>query len=234
MRVLAVIPARGGSKRLPGKNIRSLDGKPLIAWSIAFAQSIPWFDRVEVSTDSADIAKCCEAAGLAVPRLRPAEFATDEASSVDVALDVLAWCERLGENFDAVALLQPTTPWRRAEHWNEALAQLEADRSLDAVVGVGPAQSHPYLTFRVSEGGGLLPWIAERPASLRAQDLEPAFVVNGALYLVRCEALQRERSFLPQQIASVQMDDPLDNLDIDTEFDWRVAESAVAGMAWTK
>jgi CMP-N,N'-diacetyllegionaminic acid synthase len=226
MRVLAIIPARGGSKRLPGKNIRPLHGKPLIHWSIDFARSVEWFTSVEVSTDSDAIAQCCAAAGHAVPRLRPGNLATDEASSVDVALDVLQWKESQGGYFDLVALLQPTTPVRQRPHWDEALSRLQ-DEKFDAVVGVGPAQSHPHLTFKAGQADQLVPWIAERPASLRAQDLEEAFVVNGSLYLVRASALRRERTFMPQLTSGVVMPAPLENLDIDTEFDWLVAEKAI-------
>lgn len=226
MRVLAIIPARGGSKRLPGKNIRSLHGKPLIHWSIDFARSVPWFSCIEVSTDDAAIAQCCAAAGLAVPRLRPAALATDEASSLDVVLDVLDGKAAQGETFDLVALLQPTTPVRSRRHWDEAL-RLVRDAGHDAAIGVGPAHNHPHLTFRMGSAQQLTPWIAERPASLRAQDLEPALVVNGALYLVRTDVLRGDKTFMPASTAGVVMDAPLDNLDIDTEFDWLVAEQAI-------
>jgi CMP-N,N'-diacetyllegionaminic acid synthase len=226
MRVLAIIPARGGSKRLPGKNIRPLRGKPLIQWSIDFARSVEWFASVEVSTDSPDIAQCCAISGQTVTRLRPSKLATDEASSAAVALDALNWKASQGQEFDLVALLQPTTPIRQREHWDEALNLLR-DAKHDAVVGLGPAQSHPHLTFRMGQTQQLEPWIAERPASLRAQDLEQALVVNGSLYLVRTSALKREKTFMPQSTTGVIMNAPLDNLDIDTEFDWLIAEQAI-------
>lgn len=227
MRTLAIIPARGGSKRLPGKNVRPLHDKPLICWSIEFARSVEWFSVIEVSTDDAAIAQCCKSAGQDVTRLRPAALATDEASSLDVVLDVLSWQETQGKKYDLVALLQPTTPVRSRKHWDEAL-QLLSEGRYDAAVGVGPAPSHPHLTFRSSPSQQLLPWVADRPASLRAQDLEPALVINGSLYLVRTEVLKSERTFLPPSTAGVVMDTPLHNLDIDTEFDWLVAEQAIS------
>lgn len=226
MRVLAIIPARGGSKRLPGKNIRPLHGRPLIQWSIDFARTIEWFSGIEVSTDDANIAQCCAAAGQAVTRFRPSALATDEASSLEVVLDVLNWKASLGEQFELVALLQPTTPVRSRKHWDEALSLLR-DARLDAAIGVGPAQNHPHLTFKLAQTQQLVPWIAERPASLRAQDLESALVVNGSLYLIRTDALRREKTFMPHSTAGVAMHAPLDNLDIDTEFDWLVAEQAI-------
>ncbi|OGB20910.1 MAG: hypothetical protein A3I66_20140 [Burkholderiales bacterium RIFCSPLOWO2_02_FULL_57_36] len=226
MRVLAIIPARGGSKRLPGKNIKPLHGKPLIQWSIDFAKSISWFTDIEVSTDSDDIAQCCADAGQLVTRRRPSDLATDEASSVDVVLDMLNWKAAQGEEFDLIALLQPTTPVRCRDHWDEALSLLQSSEH-DAVVGVGPAQSHPHLTFKIGQSRQLLPWIETRPSSLRAQDLEPAVVVNGSLYLIRTNALKSEKTFMPHLTSGVIMNAPVDNLDIDTEFDWLVAEQAI-------
>lgn len=226
MRTLAVIPARGGSKRLSGKNIRPLNGKPLIQWSIDFASSVDWFSLIEVSTDSADISQCCREAGLFIERLRPTALATDEASSVDAVLDVVSWKESKGECFDLIALLQPTTPIRQKRHWDDALALLE-NPAIDAVVGVGPSANHPYLTFKLNAHGHLEPWLKERPHSLRSQDLEPAVNVNGALYLVRTEVLKKARTFFPPSTAAVLMDDVLSNIDIDTEFDWLIAEQAI-------
>ena len=234
MRTLAIIPARGGSKRLPGKNVRPLLGKPLIQWTIEFARSVSWFDTVEVSTDSQEIAVHCAPVGIDVERLRPASLATDEATSVDVVIDVLDWLLGKGEHYDLVALLQPTTPLRLRGHWDDALAKFQADAEIEAVVGVGPAQSHPYLTYRMGDGGGLTPWVEGRPASLRAQDLPPAFVINGSLYLVRVDVLRAQRTFLPDRTVGVAMANPAHNLDIDTEFDWHVTESVLSALAGTK
>lgn len=227
MRTLAIIPARGGSKRLPGKNIRPLHGKPLIQWSVEFARAVEWFSAVEVSTDDTVIAQCCANVGQEVTRLRPAALATDEAATLDVVLDVLAWKEAEGETFDLIALLQPTTPVRSRQHWDNALRLIQVEGH-DAAVGVGPAPSHPHLTFKINPSHQLSPWIAERPASLRAQDLEPALVINGSLYLVRTDVLKNEKNFMPSSTAGVIMDAPLENLDIDTEFDWLVAEHAIS------
>lgn len=226
MRTLAVIPARGGSKRLPGKNIRPLHGKPLIHWSIEFARTVDWFSCIEVSTDDAAIAQCCVDVGQPVCRLRPAALATDTATSLDVALDMLDWKASQGEHFDLLALLQPTTPVRNRAYWDQALCLIRDGRH-DAAIGVGPAASHPHLTFKILHEQRLQPWIAERPTSLRTQDLEPAWVVNGALYLIRVDALRAERSFMPRTTVGVPMSAPLENLDIDTELDWLVAEQAI-------
>ncbi len=222
MRTLAIVPARGGSKRLPGKNIRVLHGKPLIQWSLDFAAEIDWFDAVEVSTDDADIAACCATVGHPPERLRPAQLATDEATSVDVVVDMLNWKAGKGEYFDAVALLQPTTPVRDKEHWENA-HRLLAEGQCDAVVGFGPARNHPLLTYRADESGRMFPFLSS-DASLRAQDLEPAFVINGSLYLIRVDVLREARTFFPFATRAVKMTDVVHNLDIDTEFDWQFSE----------
>lgn len=227
MRVLAIIPARGGSKRLPGKNVRPLFGRPLIAWSIGFARSLDWVSEVHVSTDSPEIAAIAEAHGVPVPRLRPAALATDEAGSVDVALDVLAWYESQDQRFDTVALLQPTSPIRFAERWTAARSLL-AEGHCDAVIGVASARTHPYLVFRRAPDGCLSRWDPEGSRVSRAQDMPPAYAVNGALYLVSAATLREERSFFPSRTNSVVCDDPVENIDIDTPADWLQAQALVA------
>jgi CMP-N-acetylneuraminic acid synthetase len=222
MRILAIVPARGGSKRLPGKNIRMFCGKPLIQWSLDFAAAIEWLDAIEVSTDDEDIAACCAMAGHLPARLRPAHLATDEATSVDVVLDMLDWQADKGVHFDAVALFQPTTPIRKKEHW-ESARRLLIDEQCDAVVGFGPARSHPLLTYREGENG-LMTSFLPSSKSLRAQDLEPAFAINGSLYLIRTDVLRKARTFFPPATRAVKMMEIVHNLDIDTEFDWQFSE----------
>jgi CMP-N,N'-diacetyllegionaminic acid synthase len=228
MRTLAIIPARGGSKRLPGKNTRMLCGRPLICWTIGFAQSIPWFDHVHVSTDSADIAHVAASAGAQTERLRPPDLATDEASSVAVALDVLKWFQTLGRSFELVALLQPTTPVRRLNRWNEARDLIDAD-ACDAVVGIRPVETHPYLTYRVDAAGCIEPFCQEAAVIKRSQDFPDAYAVNGAMYLVRADILMREQSFFPNRTGAILCDNDVENIDIDTQADWFAAERLIAG-----
>lgn len=227
MRVLAVIPARRGSKRLPGKNTRQLFDKPLIAWSIEFAKSIPWFTDIQISTDSAQIAAVCSSHGIEVPRLRPAELAMDESTSIDVVLDVLSWRRSNGQEFDMVALLQPTTPIRLAQRWDVAFDLLNSD-DCEGVIGVSLADTHPYLTFQNSMDGFLKPWISNVSGVTRSQDFPSAYAVNGALYLMRVDALIEQRTFFPEKCRSVLCSEKVENIDIDTPFDWRVAEMLIA------
>lgn len=224
MKTIAIIPARGGSKRLPGKNIRSFLGRPLITWSIRFAVDCGLFDRVLVSTDSEQIAEISRAAGVDVPYLRSAHLAGDHASSVDVVLDVLTREQNKNDTFDVVALLQPTSPIRDVSRWQAAFSCL-GEGSWDAVVGVTPAKSHPFHVFERSAEGSLRPFFGADGLQMRSQDLPQAVQVAGNMYLVRSQVLQSERSFFPARTAGVVCDKPYEALDIDTEADWIVAEA---------
>lgn len=223
MATLAIIPARGGSKRLPGKNIRSFAGTPLIAWSIQFAQAYPQFDAVVVSTDSPEIAAVSAAAGRDVPRLRPDHLATDTATTISVVLDVLTHEATAGRRYDMVALLQPTSPMRLTKRWDEAFALLEKP-DLDAVIGVAPVRTHPFHTFRY-DAGALLPIYDRQALTQRSQDLPPVVAVAGNLYLARTSALERYQTFFPERTAGVLCNEPSETIDIDDELDWVVAET---------
>jgi len=223
MSTLAIIPARGGSKRLPGKNIRPFAGAPLIAWSIRFAQAYPRFDCVAVSTDSPEIAAVSAAAGTEVARLRPDQLATDTATTISVVFDVLTHEASEGRRYDMVALLQPTSPMRLVKRWDEAFHMLE-NPDLDAVIGVSPVSTHPFHTF--TYGAGALAPLHDRDAlKQRSQDLPPVVAVAGNLYLARTSALENYQTFFPERTAGVLCDEPFEKIDIDDELDWIVAET---------
>lgn len=224
MRTIAIIPARGGSKRIPGKNIRPFLGIPLIVWSIRFASSYAGFDRVVVSTDSEDIATVCRDAGMDVPSLRPAELATDTAGSADVALDVLEQEALKGRGYDAVALLQPTSPIRHGSAWDAAYGLLR-DTSMDATVGIAPVRNHPFHSFAQGPDSRLQKFVEGADLALRTQDLPKAYALTGSLYVVRSAALREHGTFFPPNTAGVVCDDPLEAMDIDTEQDWVIAEA---------
>jgi CMP-N-acetylneuraminic acid synthetase len=224
LKTLAVIPARGGSKRLPGKNLRSFLGVPLIVWSIRFALKMDRFDKIVVSTDSGEIANASRSAGIEVPYLRPAALATDTASSAEVVLDVLARERQSNLSYDLVALLQPTSPIREPSRWQEAFGHLERV-DCDAVIGVAPARTHPFHIFQSKEGGGLRPFGDPQGVRLRSQDLPPAVYVAGNMYLIRSAVLEKQRSFFPPRTVGVLCDQPCEALDIDTEADWVAAEA---------
>jgi CMP-N,N'-diacetyllegionaminic acid synthase len=229
MRILALVPARGGSKRLPGKNIRQLAGKPLIAWTIDAASGLPDICDVLVSTDDPAIAEVARSAGAMVPWLRPAVLATDTASSVDVVLHALDWFERENGAVDGVLLLQPTSPFRARETVSRGI-DLYRSHGHRPVVAVSRADSHPMWALRM-EGGSLAPFMSEHGLNKRSQDLPEAYVVNGCFYLMAPDELRAHRSFFGPQTTPLFIDSPQEALDIDTEWDWRVAEAVVSPSA---
>lgn len=222
MKILALIPARGGSKRVPGKNIRLLGDKPLIVWSIDVAKNIPEICDILVSTDDPAIAAVCKKTGAYLPWLRPAELATDSASSVDVALHALDWYEREHGAVDGLLLLQPTSPFRTKGTLREGI-ELFSRRGHKPVLGVSRTNVNPMWTFKM-EHGHLVPFLKEHGLQTRSQDLPPAFVVNGSFYLTAPTALQQSRSFIGPQTIPLLIESPEEALDIDTELDFNMAE----------
>ncbi len=223
MRILALIPARRGSKRLPGKNSRVLGTRPLVAWSIAAAKGVSGVCDILVSTDDATIAAIARDAGALVPWIRPPELATDEASSVDVCLHALDWYEREHGRVDGLLLLQPTSPFRSREAVTRGLA-LFASNPHRSVLGVSAAKSHPMWCFTL-EQGRLRPFVESADFRLRSQDLPPAYALNGAFYLVTPDDLRTQRSFHADDAQALLMNRPEEGIDIDTELDWKLAES---------
>ena len=224
MRILALIPARGGSKRVPGKNIKKLGGLPLIAWSIQAALESGVCEEVLVSTDDPAIAEISREHGAKVPSLRPAELATDAAGSVDVALHAVDSYEATHGAVDGLLLLQPTSPFRTAETICRA-AELFAKSCGDhPVIGVGVASCHPVWCFRCT-AKGMEPFLGWDAIAVRSQDLEPAYMLNGAIYLIAPQRLRAERTFLTPDAQPLLMDDFRQSLDIDTPDDWVLAES---------
>ena len=228
MRILALITARGGSKRLPGKNIRSLCGKPLIEWSIDVAKNISEICDILVSTDDPAIAEVCTEAGAHVPWLRPAELATDTASSVDVALHALDWHEDAMGAVDGLLLLQPTSPFRTRATLRQGI-DLFHKHGHQPVLGVSPTHAHPMWTLKM-EGEYLVPFMQEHSQETRSQDLLPAYVVNGSFYLIAPAELRSYRSFVGLKTIPLLIESPQETIDIDTEWDFRMAESFGASL----
>lgn len=226
-RLLALVPARGGSKRLPRKNVLPLGGRPLIQWSIAAALESGVCADVLVSTDDEEIAAVSRAAGAMVPWLRPAELSTDTAGSAGVITHALAWYEQEHGSVDAVLLLQPTSPFRSAEAIRGAVRAYadqpgQAGQRRHPVVSVSPAASHPAWTFAWQDGE-LRPSLGWEPLSLRSQDLAPAYALNGALYVIPAEDARAARPIVRPGVLPYVMTDARESLDIDTADDWALA-----------
>lgn len=225
-RVLALIPARGGSKRVPRKNVLDLGGVPLIGWSISAAHNSGICTDVVVSTDDPEIAEVARELGASVPELRPAALSTDTAGSVDVAVHVLDRYEEEHGMADALVLLQPTSPFRSAVAIQEAMRLFECHDMVRPVVSVAPVSTHPAWSFRL-EGEGMSPLLGWEALSGRSQDLEPMWTLNGSIYIVPPGRLRRERAFVTRDVVPFKMSGVTDSVDIDTWLDWRFAESVI-------
>jgi len=223
MRILALVTARGGSKRIPGKNIRLLGGKPLIQWSIDVVKDIPDICDVLVTTDDSKIADIARNSGALVPWLRPAELATDTASSVDVCIHALDWYEKEKEKVDGLLLLQPTSPYR-SRHTVIRGFELYKEQQRP-VVGVSPAESHPMWCYQL-DGNVMRPFVEGE--HMRSQDLPPAYVVNGAFYLLSTDDLRKKQSFLTNDMVPLIINELEECIDIDTEWDWKIAEAIIS------
>lgn len=222
MRILALIPARGGSKRVPNKNIRELGGKPLINWSIEAVQGIPEIVDILVSTDSPAIADVARAAGALVPWLRPAELSTDTATSIDVCFHALDWYEREKGPVDGLLLLQPTSPFRSRNTIENGIA-LFRNTGGRTVIGFAPAESHPLWCFHI-RNNEIQPFMDWSGVALRSQDLPPAWVISGSFYLADPAILRSQGSYLVKDVVPLPVSDKIESLDIDTELDWALAE----------
>jgi N-acylneuraminate cytidylyltransferase len=186
--ILAIVPARGGSKGLPGKNIRPLLGLPLLAHTLALARLCPEIDQVIVSTDSPEIAKVAADYGAPVPFLRPPELARDDTPMWPVLRHALSEFERIdSRKFGSVLLIDPTTPARLPGDIAGAVSQLEADPSADGVIGVSVPEFNPFWVCVVEREGYMRPLIPEGESYTRRQDLPTVYRINGTLYLWRRE-----------------------------------------------
>ncbi len=224
MKIIAVIPARAGSKRLPGKNIKKLGPWPLLAWSIKIALASKAFDRVIVSTEDASIADVARDHGAEIPRMRSTHLATDEASAEDVLVEVLDWVQQDGASFpDGVMLLQPTSPFRGSDSILKSIALFKEYG--ESVVSVSPTKIHPFWCKTVSPDGELLPFIEDAPHIRRTQDLPPAYQVNGLIYLVKPETLINGKTLYSEHTRALIVDNLFETVDIDTPLDWIIAES---------
>lgn len=218
-KVVAVIPARGGSKGLPGKNIKLLSGIPLIAWTINAALNSDFIDRVIVNTDCDKIASIAKEYGAEVPFMRPSELATDTASSIDVVEHVL---DSLNETYDYVLLLQPTSPFRNTYDIDSAISLAMRSQS-GCVVSVCLTEKSPYWMYRVDEELQMEPVIDEQAIPARRQDAGAIYQLNGAIYISEVDRLYQSHAFLDSSTLAYVM--PVErSIDIDTEIDFKIAE----------
>jgi CMP-N,N'-diacetyllegionaminic acid synthase len=216
-RILGLIPARGGSKGIPRKNIRPLLGKPLLAWTIEEALKSEYLDSVIVSTDDDEIAATALEWGAMIPFIRPAFLASDTARGIDVVIHVL---EELPEN-DVVVLLQPTSPFRSVLDIDQAIELWSEKRR--PVVGVSETSKSPFWMYSINESGMLVPLLKPPANAANRQQLPKAFALNGAVYVSDRESIVRHKSFLLEDTVPYIM--PAErSVDLDSEADWNYAE----------
>ncbi len=222
MRTLFLIPARGGSKGIPHKNIKELAGKPLICYSIEAARGVTGDENICVSTDDEAIIECVEKTGLKVPFVRPAELASDTASSNDVICHAINFYKEKGIEYDNVVLLQPTSPLRTSEQIKEAMALYRDD--IDMVVSVKENLSSVVL-FKENDKG-YLEHAFDVSKGVRRQDALKMYEYNGAIYVINCKSvLEKGMGGFEKVIKYVMSEES--SVDIDNMLDWYFCETLI-------
>ena len=221
MKYLVVIPARGGSKGIPRKNIKLFDGKPLIYYTIDCARAICPDEDICVSTDDDEIIQVVEDYGLKVPFKRPEELATDTAGTYEVLLHALDFYEMKGVHYDVVVLLQNTSPFRTPQQVKEALS-LYRD-NVDMVVSVKECAANPYYCVFEENQEGFLHICKGDGNIFRRQDAPKVYEYNGAIYIMNAKVLKTTHMHKMQKRVKYVMDD-LSSFDLDTMWDWKMAE----------
>jgi len=224
MEVLGLIPARGGSKGIPRKNIAMMAGKPLIAWTIEAARSSRSITRVVVTTDDVHIAATARAWGAEVPFIRPAKLARDNTPGMLPVMHAIRWMDK-HENYHPsfVMVLQPTSPLRASEDIDGAFDVAKKNHA-DAVVSVSSVRQHPFLMKAMDARGRLHPFIESARDCATRQKLPKVFALNGAIYLARRTVLVTKETFYTNKTFGYVMAQEK-SIDVDTKFDFRVAES---------
>jgi len=221
MKILFLIPARKGSKGLPGKNIKKLGNKPLIEYSINFAlANLKEGDELCISTNDLEVVKIVESKGIQIPFIRPEEISSDTSSSYEVILHALNFYEALGKQIDSILLLQPTSPFRNQIDFNELINKFDNDT--DMVVSVKIAKENPYFTIFEENNEGFLTK-SKDGKYLRRQDCPEVYAYNGSMYLINTKSIKKFNLSEFRKIKKIIMPEER-SIDIDTLADWTLAE----------
>ena len=221
-RILAIIPARGGSKGIPNKNIISLCGKPLIAYSILAAKASRYIDDIIVSTDSEQIADIAAEYGASVPFLRPAALASDTSKTIDCMVYTIDELEKQGQHYDCVVLLQPTQPIRKEDSIDQAIAMI-LDSTEDSLVSVTTVSEHPILMRTITKEGTLKS-LLPMSSTVRRQDFPDIYRVNGSIYINRINDSFNSSTSLNDNLLPFFMEEKY-SIDIDSYEDLKKAET---------
>jgi CMP-N-acetylneuraminic acid synthetase len=224
-RILGLIPARGGSKGLPGKNVRQLAGRPLIAWTIGAARESGVLDTVVVSTDDEEISAAARAEGAEV-LARPDSLASDDSPMMDAVRHAIESLAASGRTFTHLMLLQPTSPLRTADDVRSAVDRLDQSPGR-AVVSVCPAEHSPLLANTLPDDGSMAAFLRPEVATSNRQAMPQYYRLNGAVYLAEIDALLASGSFVSEDTYALVM--PIErSVDIDSELDFQIAECLLA------
>ena len=218
--MLVIIPARGGSKGVPGKNIKLLGGKPLIQYTIEAARAVVPDHRIIVSTDSSEIRQVVEKMGLKVPFLRPPILAEDKTTMDEVLRHALEYFEEENPTPREIMLLQPTSPFRNQHHIKEALNLY--DNSMDMLISVKEAESSPYFELREENESGFLKKMFTSTVT-RRQEIPEIWAINGAIYIFDTFLFKEKPFHDLERIKKYVMDD-ISSMDLDTPLDWKIGE----------
>lgn len=223
MKIIGIIPARGGSKGIPNKNIRILGDKPLIQYTIESAQEAKYLAKVILSTDSQNIAEIAANTGIEVPFIRPNELAQDDTPTLPVIHHALQWLINKGESYDAVCLLQPTTPFRSKGFIDMAIEQFTMSGA-DSMISVLPIppEYNPHWVFEPNEQGFLRISTGEKQIIPRRQELPPAFIRDGSIYLTKTRIILNKKSIFGDKIDFIETDGTY-HVNIDSLNDWEKA-----------
>lgn len=227
MKILAIIPARGGSKGVPGKNIKLLNGKPLLAYTSEIALQSNYLTEVIVSTEDESIMEVAKNLGVQVPFVRPMALAQDNTPTLDVIIHALQWYEKQHVFFDAVCLLQVTSPFRTLDFLDAAIEKF-ISTNCDSLVSVQkvPHEYNPHWTFEENEQGNLKIATGEAEIIPRRQELPTAYHRDGSLYITKTEVLLKEHSLYGKKIAFIESSSDF-YVNIDTMEDWKKAEELI-------
>ena len=216
---LAIIPARGGSKRLPRKNILNLKGKPLVAWSIEAGLNSKYIDNIVVTSDDDEILKIAKKYKVIIVR-RPCELASDRAATIDAVKHVIS---NVNKTYDYIILLQPTSPLRTSTHIDEAIELLDR-KCADAVISVCEMEHSPLWCNKLPKDKSMANFLKEEIINKRSQDLEKYYRLNGAIYICNTKRLLEENSFFLKDNIFAYIMDKKSSVDIDEEIDFKLAE----------
>jgi CMP-N,N'-diacetyllegionaminic acid synthase len=227
VRILGVIPVRGGSKGIPGKNIKHLAGIPLVAYTFQSVTASKMLSKTIVSTDDIDIVNVCKSLGLEVPFIRPQDLAQDKSPTLPVLKHALDFLASQGEHFDAVCLLQVTSPFRESGLIDRAISKfIETDA--DALVSVldVPHEFNPHWVFEPNTDGFLKIATGEETIISRRQELPQAFIRDGAIYLTKTSVIQQQNSLYGKKLAYIENKSDI-HVNLDTLADWAEAEKLI-------